>query len=545
MRKIIAYSSGMNNGKVTVFNSEDDTITSSNPYEILHFINDDYSDDNIHPLKVTWNIDGFVSSIIRLFGIGIARQLASTQHEYHWQTKIKGDIVDNFIWYLPSKLFIISETIYNPIYNKVMEVKSYLYHLEQYFEDEPDPIDPITIQSKTQDLINAFHQMGINPYKLTSPVAIYEKEVLDHMKVDTVLDLPRTKDADILIDYAEATIGRLWIENMAIGHWNVNENYSYDLQSCFPYHASKLYSIKYAQITRTNNIVLDSQYAWMRGKITIKDDVKISPIIHKDSQGNMTTPTGTWEDIITYDEYAFLYKYNIGRFEIEDAFWLKVKAPVQPMELPMQRLFNLRNKGGLVKMLAKKMAVGGSYGKMIQQNDNGQAGKYYNPLWASYVSTRARIQVAGFIYDNNLQDSILHIGVDGFISSNKVKSFKNIVGMGNWKLNDPSPCLILSPGRIYHGDKKPSGLTYEAIMNMIKDKPRETYYKTILNRRQTLKESVENDNLQGVGEYKDFHSSLDLNLIKTSQDRKFKSFPNNGADLLSNKYYGEPIHVES
>lgn len=521
--RLVGYTSTIIDEQVFLQNSEEDSLLSNNPQELLEFIGENYTDLEreipYREMKVAFDLDQFVAPILRQLPMSRIRELASPTHQS-----------DN-IFYIPSKLFSL----------EVNKHKSYIYHLAQYYEDLEPPTDPMAVAALGADIVDAYKQMGLSPYKLTSPVAVYESEILDHMQIPTILDLPGSKEEEV-IDFAEACIGRLWISAYQLGHWDIGEVYSYDIQSAFPSIASQLYSIKYAQFAKSKFLCPDAHWGFIRGRITINDDARVSPILHKNPNGDMTNPCGTWEDVITLDEWQFIDKWRIGHFEPIEGWYIKFTAPVRPLEVAMQRLFDLRNKGTLVKMLAKRMATGGCYGKFIEQHDDGTVGKYYNPIWAAMVSTKARLQVADFIYTHNLQDNLIHVGVDGILTTKKVP-LKEKVAMGLWKLNPPSAVLILSPGRVYTRDKKPQGLNYERIMEMIKTKPHESYYTAKLYRRQTLQESKELGDLRNLGEMKETNSSIDLNLLRTSQDRNFPSFPHNGGELLSNRYHSTPKNI--
>lgn len=519
--RIIAYTSTVESGTVVIRNSEDGSITSNNPQELLEFIGENYTDSEVpyREMKVTFDLDQFIAPILRLLPMSQIRELSSPKHQ------------SGNIFYIPSKLLSL----------ETKEHKSYLYHLAQYFEDMDEPTDPLLIAGLGTDIVEAYKQMGMSPYKLTSPVAVYEAEILNHCQIPTILDLPGAKEEEV-IDFAEACIGRLWISAFQVGHWETEEVYSYDVQSSFPFWASQLYSIKYANFAKSKYLCPDAQWGFIKGRITINDNVKVHPILHKNDKGDIINPCGSWEDIITLQEWEFINKWKIGTFEPIEGWYIKFNAPVKPLEIPLQRLFNLRHKGGLVKALAKRMATGGCYGKFIEHHDDGTVGKYYNPLWAAMVSTLARLQVAEFIYTHELQNDLIHIGVDGLLSS-KYVPIKEKVAMGYWRLNPPSSALVLSPGRVYTGDKKPQGLNYNMIMQMIKSRPRDSYYSTILRRRQTLAESVELNDLAHLGIIKDTHSSLDLNLLRTGQDRIFKDFPHTGGELIANKYPSSPYEI--
>lgn len=523
--RVIAYTADIIDNKVVIENSEGDSVTSNNVKELLDFIGEDFSDDErdvkYRECKVCWDLDQVASLLVRLLPMSRVRELAGSTH------------TSENIFYIPSKVLSITTDGH----------KSYIYHLAQYYDDEPTPTDPMVIHAKAKDLLDAFWAMGLNPYKLTSPIAVYESSVLDHLTIPTILDLPDIKGYDIeeLIEWSERCIPRDWLEAYIIGNFKPEDTWDYDLQSAYAFALSQCFSIKYAKFAKTRNWCPDAHWGLVKGQMTINPDVRVSPIIYN-KDGHNSTRIGTWEDIFDINDVRFVERWKIGQFKLSEGWFVKYTAPVKPFEIPLQRVFNIRSKGGLVKKLAKRIGAA-CWGKLIFRAADGQVNKHYNPIMAEQAVTNSRLSVANFIYENKIQDSVVHIGIDGVRSTAKVKGLKEIVKMGEWKLNPPSSCLVLSPGRVYTSEKKPGGLYYEDIIRMITGHPRESYYSANLKRRLTMAEAVELGNLSKLGQMMDTHSSVDLNLLRTSQDRVFNEFPRNGGELLSRKYYSDPLKV--
>jgi hypothetical protein len=524
--RIIAYTADLIDGNVVLSNSDDDSIVSNDVNELLDFIGEDFSDEEsetkYRELKVCWDLDQVASLILRLLPLGRVRELAGPTH------------TSGNIFYIPSK--VLSVTTDNH--------KSYIYHVAQYYDDEPDPKDAMVIHSKTRDLIEAFWAMGLNPYKLTSPIAVYESAILDHINIPTILDIPNVKDADVdeLIEWSERCVSKDWLEAYIVGNFAPEETWDYDLQSAYPAVLSQVYNIKYSQVVKSRTFCPDAHWGLLRGTLTINPDVKVHPIIYNKENRNLT-PTGTWDDVFDLNEILFVEKWRIGHFRLKEGWFVKYNAPVKPFEVPLQRVFNLRNKQGMVKKLAKRIGAA-CWGKLIFRAADGQLNKHYNPLMAEQTVTGTRLMVGNFIYRNKLQDSVVHVGIDGVRTTKKVHGLPEVVKMGEWKMNPPSSCLVLSPGRVYTSDKKPGGLYYDDIMRMIQAHPRESYYSANLQRRLTLGEAAELGNLSRLGTMIDTHSNIDLNLLRTGQDRIFKEFPRTGGELLAKKYYSEPMVVK-
>jgi hypothetical protein len=292
-------------------------------------------------------------------------------------------------------------------------------------------------------------------------------------------------------------------------------------------------------MTKSKEIPPTAHWGFLKGKITINDGVKVSPYLYRTPDDSMISPVGTWDTYITLDKLKFLTKYNIGTFELEDGWFITFHAPVKPFAIPIQRLFDLRAKGDLVKSIVKRMSVG-IVGKFLERHDDGTVGKYYNPLYAAQARTRTMLQLASLIYRNNLQDSTIHVGVDSVMTSKKIP-LEPQAGMGTWREETIGATLIMSSGRVYHGAKKPQGLNYDQIVSLIKNKPNDSYYTMGLMRPQTLAESIQINDFDGIGRMKDTDSSFDLNILRADQDRVFKDYPKTGKDLLTHKYVSEPI----
>jgi hypothetical protein len=117
--------------------------------------------------------------------------------------------------------------------------------------------------------------------------------------------------------------------------------------------------------------------------------------------------------------------------------------------------------------------------------------------------------------------------------------------MGTWRLNEPCPALVLSPGWIIYKDKKPHSITYNMAMDLIKNNLSTNHYKATIQKRVTLFESLEIlHDINTVGKITDHYNTIDLAEIEMSQDRNFKRFPKSGKSLLSGTIFNsEPIYV--
>lgn len=517
MIKIIAYTLDTIGNDILIEDSEGESIRSSDVEELINFLHEPFPE--YLAIKVFWDLDCSLAPIFKKLGITACKQLASASHTY------------KDLFYIPSKLFRIDRD----------KRLSFFYHIAQYYVDDADPNDPEIIAGKAQNVIDAFKSMGLNPKKLTSPVAIYENDILSTMKIPTIMSIPG--DHEEIVKYAEDALGypdriHFWIQAYQIGHWQEGDIYEYDIKSSYPYIATTLKNLQYAKYAKSPYIQPEADWGFMKGIVTIYDDVKVSPIF--DEEGKQRT--GTFPTTITLQEYKWMKRWDIGTFKHDKGYYLKFYSQSTPMEIPLKRLFNQRGYGTMTDTLAKRISTAVAFGKFLESHDDGTVGNYYNPPYACMVVSLANLRVADFIYRNKLQDSLVHVGVDSVSSTSPGKvGDQNRIGMGDWRFSGIGPMLVLSSGRVYHGDKNPQGLNYDQIVKLINEHPRETFYTANLYRRQTLEESVQLNDLNGLGKMKQTSSSIDINLLRSNNDRQFLSYPRSGQELLNGQYQSEPL----
>lgn len=148
-------------------------------------------------LRVCWNLDTTLAPLLKLLGENICRKLYRTN---------KGFYRPYSMFYIPEKVFSIKR-----IPNKE---KVNFYHLEQYYPDHNEPASAQGTAQLGEKLLIVLNKMGLYPAKLTSPVAMWEQYVMNHLSLPTVWDVP--KEA---AEFAWKCSGKLWIEAYQIGYW--------------------------------------------------------------------------------------------------------------------------------------------------------------------------------------------------------------------------------------------------------------------------------------------------------------------------------------
>jgi hypothetical protein len=501
--------------------------------ELLHILCDEDSEGRIH---FAWDLDVFVAPLLQLLDEATLKYLV---HE-HWLK------IANFgkILYIPSKVFGIYQFDEKPIS---------IYSLNQYFISLEDPKDANKIWGLANILMTTLNSMGINAKSFTSPAKIYEEGILNRCSIPTAFDI---KDKEC-VEYAWHCCGRPWIECFQIGYFDTT--WDIDRTSSYPAEMTKLQNTNHAIYRKSNTMIENADWGFLKGKITINKEVKVSPITRRLPDGSIINPSGSWDDFITLDAVKFIYKWGIGTFKLYDGWFLNFTSEHKPLELPMKKLFGFRGEKDLKDQLAKRMA-NGAIGKFTEEHVDKvtgiikEYGKYYNPLYAALVQERTRLEVGRFIYVNKLQvKDLVAVNTDGVLSTKDVgmkldpdKPRK----MGGWRLTDIGPAIAESSGNVFHADKKPHGITYSAILESIEAEPNKSYYDIKGLRLVTINDIIDGKaGWNELGKMKEF-ATASVDLVKlmamaktNSLDRVFSKMPQTGKDLLENHYPSGPIVI--
>jgi hypothetical protein len=527
--RIVAYKISNTENGVCIEESTGETITSKNIFELLDFIcepfqtKDEIEDEGVKILKVCWDLNASVAPLLSLLG----RENCELLQKKH---KIK--LKEYQLFYIPDKIFCARFIPPQSRNGELIQLDCKLYDISQYYTEKEEPQTINDLLQLGKDLLKTLQKMYLKTTKLTSPVAIYEDAVLSKMNLPKIWDLPKP-----VAEYANECSRRLWIETYQIGFFK--DAVSLDIVSSFPSAARDLIDIRQCEWIRSPKWQPKACYGYCRGKITIYDNVKVSPIMYRNKQGELLTPTGQWVTYLTKEEIEFINKWGIGEFEIYDAWWAipTVEKLRQPLKLVLDNLLVYKSLGGLQSTIAKRISTGNFYGKFGQELDD-EVGDYWNPVWFAEISTQIRLKVAEFIYENNIQDNIIHIGVDGIILDTIIPAQGNAVGQ--WKLAGISDCLSISSGLVYMDDKKPKGLSLQDILSLIEEHPQKNIYTKTFKKVVTLGDAL-NSKFEDLGKIRDTFSTI--NLITMQHDRVFNDLPLTGGQLMKNIYKSIPQHI--
>jgi hypothetical protein len=146
------------------------------------------------------------------------------------------------------------------------------------------------------------------------------------------------------------------------------------------------------------------------------------PIIYSNGE-HSSTPIGTWERISLKEELEFITKHNLGTYEIEDGWCFYPNKIVKPYKEVIDKLHLLKERYSGMQRKITKRVLEGLWGATLRVDWDGNlsiAGTLFNPIFGCQTETLVKLEVARFILDNNLQDHVLSIAVDGVLSDKEI-----------------------------------------------------------------------------------------------------------------------------
>lgn len=507
MPSTVAYTSSKHGAYCRINESTGENISSTNLAELLDFLIEPYEDK----IKVAWKIDDFVKHLISMLPENCRDKLKNTGKCYYYGV-VKGSNYRYKILYSPGRHFgLACHNLFTSFYNLWRFYGSW----PEFYQEYRDPTDVGEVKWLGDNLIKTLNYMGFYPTKLASPAAIYEECVLEHMSLPTIDHIPE-EYLELVSELVIPCCDRPWISAYKVGHWAEGKCFDYDINGAFQSTTADLFSTYASNVKYTVSDLPPDNAHWGYMLARLEVEAKVHPIVRRSDDGSLDQPTGTWEQKITLQEAEYIRANRLGYVRPTKGIYLHFKSPYKPFEILLQRLYGKRKNGGFPAAIAKQ--IGASvWGKFLEEHpgdDNNRYGKYFNPFYGAQVPTQISLKVADGIYSGKLQNDVIHVATDGFLSQ-KEASFKTGTTMGGWRLASRGPAIVLSPNLFLLDGKKSHGLDYTEAYDILTKNPKQT----------------------------DYGTPLTLPLLENAQDRVFSKFPKCGADVLNSQYDSEPVHL--
>lgn len=479
---ITAIESSTSRGKVTINDSDGNSVTSNNPDDIFFFLS-----RPCNGFQVVWDMEEFLKPILKLIPKDIVQKLTQGQRVYFNGTKLFWAVGKGQMFGINYKKHITGN-----FYQQ--GVDGNIYQLKTYFPNEV-ALNLAHVKSMGLELMSSLQAMGINPISLTSPASIISKAMLSKMYLPSIFNMPESA-----LECAEwaANYIREWRATYQIGMWERGQIWDYDLTSAYSSIMASLPNLRYADYIYSEDGTPPEDYYWgiLKGEVSIQEEV--SPIIHNDGKAYK----GTYPDFITTTDWECIKKRGIGSFTPESGWFIRLTKTAYPFDYMMRKFYSFRGNDDLKDRLAKWMA-NTVWGKFCEIRGN-VFGDFYFPIYSCITTSLMRCKMCDFIYDNKLQNDLVSVLVDGCQATKKLNVPQQKV-FGEWRINPDSPALVLSSVFQWSGDKRPASVDVDHIINEIKNHPMSKSW-------------------DGVA------------LRFLDHDRQFDDLPKNGLDLLNNKY---------
>lgn len=317
-------------------------------------------------------------------------------------------------------------------YNRQTEREVSIYGLNRFAIDHPEPQGVKELETLGNTVLGILREtFKVEPTKLTSPAGVIEDRLWS-ANIPTIW----TRKDDIFrkaCQYALYASGAQWYQDFDSERGEV---YNYDLVSAYPHVIRNLPDTDHAEITYSTVPV---KCHWAIAKGTLELTSPICPIPSTDVHDTyIFGKTGVFPNhYVSSEEVQWLKKYGIGSFKMDDGYFFTFKSGRKPFNSVMDELFSIRKQSkGMAAAIAKNMGQAVS-GKLDQRGRDKKYGRFFNSVLAMMVRSRTRLAVGSFIYDNNLQDSLIKTVLDE-VKSHKKLDIPNTGEIGTWRIKDVS-----------------------------------------------------------------------------------------------------------
>ena len=328
-------------------------------------------------------------------------------------------------------------------------------------------------------------------------------------------------EMDQKIKYPNKTVASMGWDSYHGGRFEVvqrgwvGQTETYDINSAYPYHASELpdpYDLDWYKSKNVDDF-RSGDYGFIRAEISTSQ-APIQPFAYKSSELDKLIFPRLINTEVTVPQQTFIYALDqglINDYTILEGYTTRpAKNPRKPFEKIKQlyrkrKEYEAEGRDKLGKVI--KMIINSIYGKTSQITkqvnevegdhqlaDNEElfpadflpnrvkgkfstivkefsAGRWFNPIIATYITALTRLQLLKFIYDNGLEYKTVMLATDSlmFEKPNNLE-IETTEKLGGWDKESEGATYIIGAGvyEIWPGDDKPK--------NLVKD--RDADYKT-------------------------------------------------------------------
>ncbi len=502
MSKLPAYRVTQLDDKTLSIEGNGQALTSGDYREILPFLVTSADPHSRELPRVVWSLSELVNCVKSVLPKFALDELESEKHRATWEeggTRYR-------IFYQPSKFFGIHAGGYG--------FETNFYELNQYFPDDRVMSNVGDVEVAASELVAAFASLGVRRIdNLKSPVAVVESSGLMQTAF-RALPLPSDIPGGVKEYATLSDTWGAWSSAYQVGYWPEGTAYSYDIASCYPSIATKLFSLYGADYKYSKKMLDGAHWGFVKGTLFINPEHPLawcSPIVAPVGDDMVANPVGKVNGVFTLGQVKYVERHGMGEFKLSDGWFIFIKSGVRPLEPVMTALFKQRATGGLMSQIVKRV-IDGLIGRLGEYHGN-EPTTTCNPLYHSLIRNTASLLVGEFIIKNNItQDELIHVNTDGLHTTRKL-DLPLEAGMGKWRSDPPGQLMVLSPELILEGER------CDPLLDAIKYDKRGVSY-----------------DIDG--------KSINLMSLAVEQDRHFPQYPTSGSQLLRKRFSSQPIVLE-
>jgi len=403
---------------------------------------------------------------------------------------------------------------------------------------EPFSHNKAVLARNTGQLVyEAFRQLGFEPKNLISPANVFRKEGI------AKLDLPSYDDVPVdALEVAYECCKGNWVEAFQLGHWD--KVWDYDLNSAYPFQASKLLDLRLGRWEQSSDYHPDATYGYARCEVFINSD--FSPIIWQNGDRNYT-PKQVFTTSLTKNQIDFI-NTKLGYATVLDGWWWYAnKRAVYRVYMPLRKvvadLYKQKQKAtGLKRDIIKRIMAGSFYGLFIETRGD-DFGDYFLSPWAAEIEVNTQLEIANVVINNGLENNLLHIAVDGITLDCPCPELPQSLEAGAWRKSYEGKALIASSGLVCIDGKQGEGdfsVGYDWLTSQIRSAPKATQYEVEREGVVTLGMAYQGDRFAELGNKEKVIRAVNYGDMK----RHYSKMPRNWGDLLKNTYQSVPYPFE-
>jgi hypothetical protein len=499
---------------------------SSSPADILEFMR--YSPKGY--VRAFWDLDESLSSLFRILPSWTVAELAGDE--------VNVEFGKYTLRHYPDSQFIVGG---------VKQHTSFFSLNHFWSATEPTPTTLEDAQAKADELAEELEKFGLGDFStLVSPIGLFQRSAWGKAAYETLPTIYDHANRDEAVEYASECDKREWISAHVLGGFKSGELYDWDLSGAYPSVAAGLLDLNDMTMWKSDRMGKREEsayYGWLRGRLILDPNCEYahaSPFML-----DSNNPLGDFGDdyYMTLAELRHMERFGFGEFQFKDGWFASVSGgvrPGQPLRKMMNDLYSHRSDSPLSSSIGKNIS-NQIIGKFIARNEKtGTLSPIRNDLWHSVILAENRIRVSRFIIENEIKaDELVCVQTDGIRTTKPIPQGKN--GFGQWRCNGAEPTLVASPHKVFCQEKKPNSMTYEMVTGLINEHPQSQFYGCAVQRRVTLAQAAQREDIAQVGSIDLMPAHLDMTMLEGEQRRVFGKFPKTGGALLNGKYYSEAI----